>query len=249
MGNVIGGVNMDSGEAPTVKELMENDLDASAMAGDSRYYVREDEQVPSSAMQRVPRRREGCVKYLLGADMDVAVCSVCDHAIRGAVCAGENGEDVHFGCVLVTSISIASPRREVRPCFLEDVAPDYRLLFRVLLKNMPLERVAASWSEKCKDHKNPATVHPERFHRAYVKIWRSSVGDTPSLCELRSYAYKFLMKKCAPNKVDAAIANPKRSYNEFRWNGFYMRCDEINTVAKITICQYGLARMGHGWDE
>jgi hypothetical protein len=247
MGNVIGGVNMDSVEALTVKELMENDLDASAMAGDSRYYVREDEQVPSSAMQQVPRRQEGCVKYLLGADMDVAVCSVCGHAIHGAVCAGKNGEDVHIGCV--PSISIASAHKEVRPCFLDDVAPDYMLLFRILLKNMPLDRVAASWSEKCKAHEKPATVHPKHFHRVYVKTWRLSVGKTPSLRELRSYAYIFLMKKCAPNKVDAAIANPKRSYNEFRWNGFYMRCDEIIIVAKITICQYGLARMGHGWDE
>jgi hypothetical protein len=104
MGNVIGGVDMDSVEALTVKELMEKD--ASAMAGDSRYYVREDEQ-------GVPRRQAGCVKYLPGADMDVAVCSVCGLPIHGAVWAGKNGEDVHIGCV--PSISIASAHKEVRP--------------------------------------------------------------------------------------------------------------------------------------
>jgi hypothetical protein len=57
------------------------------------------------------------------------------------------------------------------------------------------------------------------------------------------------MKKCGPNRVEAAIANPKVSYNEFKWNGFYINGDEIILVVQKTIRQYGLARMGHGWDK
>jgi hypothetical protein len=53
------------------------------------------------------------VKYVLGADVqDVATCSVCGEAIRGAVCAGENGADVHFGCVRAAAFPNDSPSSE-----------------------------------------------------------------------------------------------------------------------------------------
>jgi hypothetical protein len=180
--------------------------------------------------------------------MGVAVCSVCDLPIHGAVYAGKNGGDVHIRCVPSISID-SSAHKEVRPRFLDFKEFLPMLFFKILLSNMPLERVAASRSGKCKARGKPATVHPKEFHRVYAKTWQSDVGTTPSLCNLRDYAYKFLMEKCDPTRVEAAIANPEVSYNEFEWNGFYIDEDEIIRVVQNTVRQYSVACMGNGWDE
>jgi hypothetical protein len=58
-------------------------------------------------------RGSGCVKYVLGDDVqDVATCNVCGEAIRGAVCAGDNGADVHFGCARATALPSDNPSSE-----------------------------------------------------------------------------------------------------------------------------------------
>ena len=156
MGNLNGGgaetVEDGSEEAQIVKGLMTED--ASPLPDDiSRYDVRENEQ-------EVPRTQAGWLKYLPGAGMGVAVCSVCDLPIQGAVYAGKTGGDVHIACV--PSISIDnSVHKEVRPRFLDFKEFLPMLFFKILLSNMPLERVAASRSGKCKAREKPATVHPK----------------------------------------------------------------------------------------
>ena len=55
----------------------------------------------------------GALKYVLGMDVqDVATCNVCGELIRGAVYAGDNGADVHFGCMRVVTGSSRSPSGE-----------------------------------------------------------------------------------------------------------------------------------------
>ena len=75
----------------------------------------------------------------------------------------------------------------------------------------------------------------------YAKTWQSDIGTTPSLCELRAYAYTFLKGKCDPTRVEAAIANPEVSYNEFEWPD--INDDEIVRIVQKTIGNYGLARI------
>lgn len=133
--------------------------------------------------------------------------------------------------------------------FLPDVGDDYGLLFRLLLHNMPLHRVRLFWSDRHQVLKQPANMSPQRFHHDYIKKWKLALGDTPSLCELRAFAHDFLTKKCPPSKVAAAQSNPEKHYNDFKWNGFYMDCDEIDKAAKVAVYQYGLARMGHALED
>ena len=144
MGNLNAGgeaqiVKDGSGEAQIVKELM--DGDAPPLAYDiSEYDVRKDEQ-------KVPGTRASYVKYLPGAGMGVAVCSVCGLPIQVAVYAGKNGEDVHIRCMPSISIDSNNAHKEVRPCILDfkDSLQDYMLLFKIyFFKNMPLDRVATS---------------------------------------------------------------------------------------------------------
>ena len=49
---------------------------------------------------RVPDTSEDVhVKYILGVDAsETVICVVCEKPIRGAVCAGGDGADTHFGC-------------------------------------------------------------------------------------------------------------------------------------------------------
>jgi hypothetical protein len=133
--------------------------------------------------------------------------------------------------------------------YLPHIGDDYGLLFRFLLKNMPLDRVGLVWSVKQEKYASPGNMGPLRFHHDYMKAWHADLGDSPSLYELRSYAHSFLTKKCAPCKVEEAIANPEKAFNEFKWKGFYMDSAEIDAAVKRTIYQYGFARLGEAWVE
>jgi hypothetical protein len=133
--------------------------------------------------------------------------------------------------------------------YLPEIGDDYGLFYRLLLSNMPLDRVGTVWSGKAQVFQKPRSTDPVRFHQNYMGKWHTVLGDAPSLIELRSFTHEFLTTKCAPDKVAEAKANPKQAYNDFKWNGFYMSRDEIDAAAKLTIYQYGLARMKHGWEE
>jgi hypothetical protein len=133
--------------------------------------------------------------------------------------------------------------------YLPEIGDDYGLFYRLLLSNMPLNRVGTVWSDKAQGFQQPRSTEPVQFHKNYMGQWHTVLGDAPSLLELRSFTHGFLTTKCAPDKVAEAKANPKRAYNDFKWKGFYMSRDEIDATCKLTIYQYGLARMKHGWEE
>jgi hypothetical protein len=133
--------------------------------------------------------------------------------------------------------------------YLPEIGDDYGLFYRLLLSNMPLDRVGNVWSGKAQVLQKPRSTDPVRFHQNYIGKWHTVLGDAPSLVDLRSFTHEFLTTKCAPDKVARAKANPKQAYNDFKWNGFYMSRDEIDAATKLTIHQYGLARMKHGWEE
>jgi hypothetical protein len=147
MGNLNAGgeaqiVKDGSGEAQIVKGLM--DGDAPPLPYDiSEYDVRKDEQ-------KVPGTRASYVKYLPGAGMGVAVCSVCGLPIQVAVYAGKNGGDVHIRCMPSISIDSNNAHKEVRPLHsrLQGVSP------HAILQN-------TSQQYACKAREKPATVHPK----------------------------------------------------------------------------------------
>ncbi len=133
--------------------------------------------------------------------------------------------------------------------YLPEIGDVYGLFYRLLLSNMPLNRVGTVWSDKARGLQQPRSTEPVQFHKNYMGQWHTVLGDAPSLLELRSFTDGFLTTKCAPDKVAEAKANPERAYNDFKWKGFYMSHDEIDATCKRTIYQYGLARMKHGWEE
>ena len=131
--------------------------------------------------------------------------------------------------------------------YLPHIGDNYGLFFRFLLANMPLDRVGKVYSVKQKTFTSPGNMDPIRFHHDYMKAWHKDLGDSPSLYDLRWYAHSFLTKKCAPGKVEEAIANPEKAFNEFKWKGFYMDFAEIDAAVNQTIYQYGYARLKEAW--
>jgi hypothetical protein len=85
-------------------------------------------------------------------------------------------------------------------------------------------------------------MNPIRFHHDYMPEWYKALGDSPSLTELREYANSFLAKKCRPDKVNDAIAEAGKAFNEFKWTSFYMYPNEITEGVERTIYLYDLAR-------
>ena len=209
-----------SGEVQTVKELMDGDAPHLSYNISEYDVVRKDEQ-------KVPGTRASYVKYLPRAGMGVAVCSVCGLPIQVAVYARKNGEDVHIRCMPPISIDNNNAHKEVRPRILDFREFLPKLFFRILLNNMPVRPL--------KDRR-PCT--DSEFHRVYAKTWQLAIGPTPSLRELREYAYTFLKGKCDPTSVEGAIANPEVSSNEFKWPNINdTEC--VRIVAK-TVGDYGL---------
>ena len=133
--------------------------------------------------------------------------------------------------------------------YLPHIGDNYGLFFRFLLANMPLDRAGKVYSVKQKTATSPGNMDPIRFHHDYMIKWHNDLGDSPSLSDLRWYAHAFLTKKCAPGKVEEAIANPEKAFNEFKWKGFYMDSAEIDAAVKRTIYQYGYARLNEAWVE
>ena len=131
--------------------------------------------------------------------------------------------------------------------YLPHIGDNYGLFFRFLLANMPLDRAGKVYSVKQKTATSPGNMDPIRFHHDYMKAWHNDLGDNPSLYDLRSYAHSFLTKKCVPGKIEEAIANPKKAFNEFKWKGFYMDSAEIDAAVSQTISQYGFARLKEPW--
>jgi len=221
MGNFNGG----SEEVPIVKEN-EVQIVERLMAGDDRLG---DDDVRGG---NLPETRAICVKYFpRAAGMGVAVCSVCELPIRVAFYQRTNGEYVHGKCMPPSSKDKNNnAHKEVRPRIADLREFLHEQFFVLLLNNMPVRPL--------KDRR-PCT--DSEFHLVYAKTWQSDIGTTPSLCELRAYAYTFLKGKCDPTRVEAAIANPEVSYNEFEWPD--INDDEIVRIVQKTIGNYGLARI------
>jgi hypothetical protein len=197
MGNFNGG----SEEVPIVKEN-EVQIVEKLMAGDDGL---EYDDVRGG---NLPGTRAICVKYFpRAAGMGVAVCSVCDLPIQVAFYQRTNGEYVHRKCMPPSSKDKNNnAHKEVRPRIADLREFLHEQFFVLLLNNMPVRPL--------KDRR-PCT--DSEFHLVYAKTWQLDIGTTPSLRELRGYAYTFLKGKCDPTSVEAAIANPEVSSNEFEW--------------------------------
>jgi hypothetical protein len=116
--------------------------------------------------------------------------------------------------------------------YLPHIGDNYGLFFRFLLAIMPLDRADRVYRN----------MNPIRFHHDYMPEWYKALGDSPSLPDLSDYAKKFLTKKCWPDKVNDAIAEKGKAFNEFKWRRFYMHPKEITDGVKRTTYLYDLAR-------
>jgi hypothetical protein len=116
--------------------------------------------------------------------------------------------------------------------YLPHIGDNYGLFFRFLLAIMPLDRADRVYRN----------MNPIRFHHDYMPEWYEALGDSPSLPDLSDYAKKFLTKKCWPDKVNDAIAEKGKAFNEFKWTRFYMHPKEITDGVKRTTYLYDLAR-------
>ena len=160
--------------------------------------------------------------------MGVADCSDCDLPIQVAVYQRTNGEYVHRKCMPPSSKDKNNnAHKEVRPRIADIREFLHEQFFVLLLNNMPVRPL--------KDRR-PCT--DSEFHLVYAKTWQLDIGTTPSLRKLRDYAYTFLKGKCDPTSVEAAIANPEVSSNEFKWPK--INDTECVRIVEKTVGDYGL---------
>jgi hypothetical protein len=181
-----------------------------------------------------------CVEYFPRAPgMGVAVCSVCGLPIQVAFYQGTDGGYVHRKCMPPSSKdkNNNNANKEVRPRNADIREFLHEQFFVLLLNNMPIRPLKDG--QECTDRE---------FHRVYAKTWQLAIGPTPSLRELREYAYTFLKGKCDPTSVEAAIANPEVSSNEFKWPK--INDTECVRIVEKTVGDYGLVLIwGRNLDE
>ena len=139
-----------------------------------------------------------------------------------------------------TNGSIALDRRidtenldYVPRAYFPDVGDDMGLFFRLLLHNLPLERVGFVWKTTKNIWELPSTTDPIQFHRQYSREFSQLLAVKANLWKWKKVTQDFLHRKCPP-----------RVKNEFKWIGFHLSPAEIPHIAMQTTLQYGMARLG-----
>ena len=223
MGNYFKG---GSEEVPIVKEN-EVQIVKKLMAGDDGL---------DDGPENLPETRAICVEYFPRAPgMGVAVCSVCGLPIQVAFYQSRDGGYVHRKCISEDD-NDSNDDKEVRPRNADIREFLHEQFFVLLLNNMPVRPL--------KDRR-PCT--DSEFHRVYAKTWQLAIGTTPSLWNLRKYAYTFLTGKCDPTGVEAAITNPAVPSNEFKWPE--IKDTECGRIVQKTVGDYGLVLLWGNLDE
>ena len=113
-----------------------------------------------------------------------------------------------------------------------NVLDDLSLFFRLLLSNLPLDRIMPVWSVSAKEWRLPKNTDLVRFHRLYAVEFLQDVDPPAPLWKWMRGAVEFLERKCLAG-----------FQCKFKWEDFYIFAREISSVAVRTTLQYNMARM------
>ncbi len=113
------------------------------------------------------------------------------------------------------------------------------LLFRLLLKNLPINRVRPNYS----DGKVPKTASEQdtkKFMRLYSAGFSNRLPEDASLSQLYDTLCEFVREKTRTSKQGFQM--PKDKYDRvkcaLKWNDFYLREDEVKEICSTTVMEY-----------
>ena len=113
---------------------------------------------------------------------------------------------------------------------------DIALYFKLLLGNLPLDRVEHVWPDSLYGYTMPNNATRMGFHRAYAKRFRQHLGQAPTLWDWQRCVKSFLTQWC-----------PRGKSNLFKWKDAWRGGDwtlssaEIDRIAYATTFQYAHA--------
>ena len=112
------------------------------------------------------------------------------------------------------------------------------LYFKLLLANLPLERVEHVWRPSKKKHMLPENATPFGFHRHYAPYFRENLGKKPTLRKWQDCVKLFLTRWCPHGKA-----------NDFKWKDscsggpWTLTSADIDRIAYHTTFQYATSLM------
>ena len=113
------------------------------------------------------------------------------------------------------------------------------LLFRLLLENLPINRVRPNYS----DGKVPKTASEQdtkKFMRLYSAGFSNRLPEDASLSQLYDTLCEFVREKTRTSKQGFQM--PEGEYDRqicaLKWEGFYLHEDEVKEICSTIVMQY-----------
>ena len=163
-----------------------------------------------------------------GDEVDTACCS--------EVIAESYLESISIRQRIVSGSQLFRKQRVLK--YTPQEGDDIALYFKLLLGNLPLDRVAHVWSASSKTYKMPQNATRMGFHRAQAPRFREGLGQAPTLWDWQRCVKSFLTEWCPLGKP-----------NLFKWKDAWRGGDwtlssaEIDGIAYNTTYQYASALM------
>ncbi len=113
------------------------------------------------------------------------------------------------------------------------------LLFRLLIRNLPIDRVQAN----CSDGKVPKTASDpaaKKFMQLYSADFSQRLPEGASLSQLYDTLCEFLRRKTRTSRKGFQM--PENEYDRMKcalkWEGFYLHEDEVKEICSTTVMEY-----------
>ena len=113
------------------------------------------------------------------------------------------------------------------------------LLFRLLIQNLPIDRVQAN----CSDGKVPKTasdLDAKKFMQLYSADFSQRLPEGASLSQLYDTLCEFVWRKTRTSKQGFQM--PEDEYDRMKcalkWEGFYLHEDEVKEICSTTVMEY-----------
>ena len=113
------------------------------------------------------------------------------------------------------------------------------LLFRLLIQNLPTERVLPNRS----DRKVPQTaidLNAKKFHRAHSADFSERLPEDASLCQLYDTLCDFVRQKTRTSRQGCQMPVHENDWAkcELKWEGFYLYEHEVKDICAATVLEY-----------